>query len=259
MKKTAITYGTWYGRLNNLERRIRECGSDFPTEEEIDNLIESVGDAFGKVDTQRVVLLQLFGLKRKWVRANRELQKQRREEMATMDVQPTINTEEKLNLTEDIAASVFDAITKVAQANNIVTADTVTVTLNKDGGLIAFRGASSDFTEIPTDVSVTEVPEKVKVVVVGPDDPSGELSVWVEEANLGEDDHPERLSIGEDEFINLLDEQQLTDFENGVDEFELDASKVEGYRQRRTEKKQTGAEPKSPYNDSALKDLGIVE
>lgn len=144
MDKRAYNDSVWHNYCNKLEDRIRRSGEDYPTEEEIDKLLKYTQSAFKNPIWQTPALNRVFDIRRRW---RTELQNRKRRERINEENKPM---EEKLNLDTDVAASLFETITKIAQVNNIGTADSVTIKLSKEEGLILFKGASekSDVDEV---------------------------------------------------------------------------------------------------------------
>lgn len=124
----------WQKRFDDLTLRVMTNGDDFPSQEEIDTLLEDVKAAFGNSPSAQYYMDKAFSIRRRWIKQNDKRVVQDKEEARDI-------MEEQLALQEDIAASIKDVITKIARENNITAAETVRIKMSADEGLVIFQKA----------------------------------------------------------------------------------------------------------------------
>ena len=132
MDRTANKDSRWRNYCNKIIVLIDNDGDDFPAEDDINKLVRQTELAFRDTPFMQYAMDKVFDIRRRWRAQDGRRKRREKEEQLAM--------EDKLELSEDVAASIKEVVTKIAVHNKIAMADKVTINLNEGGGTIKFKG-----------------------------------------------------------------------------------------------------------------------
>ena len=144
--------------LVDRDRRNCDCGkammSDrkFPTEEDIDMMAILAQKAFGQSPWLQAKMDESYAIREHWLK-----QRNKRKRLKKQKEYETMNKDVTVELDEREAKSITDAITKLAQENDITMADGVVITLSSDDGIITFNGMEKQAVVNPANLDTNDM------------------------------------------------------------------------------------------------------